>query len=93
MERWNPQKKAEQDIAYQDKDITSKMFAEQLKGKSLQVYGVDTGRIRAVLPTNIPAVKANELRLDNLLELEDGTVALVDYESEYKREGKGKYLN
>lgn len=93
MERWNPQKKVEQDIAYQNKDITSKMFAEQLKGKSLQVYGVDTGRIRAVLPTNIPAVKANELRLDNLLELEDGTVALVDYESEYKRESKGKYLN
>lgn len=93
MERWNPQKKVEQDIAYQNKDITSKMFAEQLKGKSLQVYGVDTGRIRAVLPTNIPAVKANELRLDNLLKLEDGTVALVDYESEYKRESKGKYLN
>ncbi len=46
-----------------------------------------------MLPTNIPAVKANELRLDNLLELEDGTVALVDYESEYKRESKGKYLN
>ncbi len=45
MERWNPQKKVEQDIAYQNKDITSKMFAEQLKGKSLQVYGVDTGRI------------------------------------------------
>ncbi len=89
----SPQKKAGRDIAYQNKDITSKIFAEQLKGKSFQVYGVDTGRIRSVLPTNIPAVKVNELRLDNLLELEDGTVALVDYESEYKRESKVKYLN
>lgn len=86
-------KKAGKDIVYQNKDITSKMFAEQLKGKSLEVYGVETGRIRAVLPTNIPAVKVNELRLDNLLELEDGTAALVDYESEYKRENQVKYLN
>lgn len=28
------QKKARRDIAYQNKDITSKIFAEQLKGKS-----------------------------------------------------------
>lgn len=92
-DRENPGKKAGSDIAYQNKDITSKMFAEQLKGKSLKVYGVETGRITAVLPTNIPAVKVNELRLDNLLELEDGTAALVDYESEYKSENKVKYLN
>ena len=46
-----------------------------------------------MLPTNIPTVKANELRLDNLFELADGTVALVDYESEYDQEDKVKYLN
>ena len=28
-------------------------------------------------------MRANELRLDNLFELADGTAALVDYESEY----------
>lgn len=32
---------------------------------------METGKIKAVLPTNIPAIKVNELRLDNLLELED----------------------
>ena len=32
--------------------------------------------------------RANELRLDNLFELADGTVALVDYESDYKEEEK-----
>ena len=37
-------------------------------------------------------MKANELRLDNLFELADGTVAIVDYESEYKKEHKIKYL-
>lgn len=45
-----PEKEASE-IAYQNKDIASK--------------------IKAVLPTNIPAIKVNELRLDNLLELED----------------------
>ena len=81
------------EIAYQNKDITSKVLAESFKGKTFRVYGLDIPEIKAVLPTNIPAVRANELRLDNLFALADGTVALVDYESEYKKEDKVKYLN
>ena len=81
------------EIAYQNKDITSKVLAESFKGKTFRVYGLDIPKIKAVLPTNIPAVRANELRLDNLFALADGTVALVDYESEYKKEDKVKYLN
>ncbi len=81
------------DIAYQNKDITSKLLAENFGGKSFRVYGLDIPEVKAVLPTNIPSVRANELRLDNLFELADGTAALVDYESEYKKEDKVKYLN
>lgn len=80
-------------IAYQNKDITSKLLAENFKGKTFRVYGLDIPEVKAVLPTNIPSVRANELRLDNLFELVDGTVALVDYESDYKKEDKVKYLN
>lgn len=80
-------------IAYQNKDITSKLLAENFKGKTFRVYGLDIPEVKAVLPTNIPSVRANELRLDNLFELVDGTVALVDYESVYKKEDKVKYLN
>ena len=80
-------------IAYQNKDITSKVLAEHFKGKTFQVYGLDVPPIKQALPTNIPAVKANELRLDNLFELADGTLALVDYESAYKEADKVKYLN
>ena len=80
-------------IAYQNKDITSKMLAENFKGKSFRVYGLELPEIRRVLPTNIPAVKANELRLDNIFELEDGTAAIVDYESTYHKDDKVKYLN
>ncbi len=86
-------KHRETDIAYQNKDITSKLLAEYFGGKSFRVYGLDIPEVKAVLPTNIPSVRANELRLDNLFELADGTVALVDYESEYKKEDKVKYLN
>lgn len=46
-----------------------------------------------VLPTNLPTIEANELRLDNLFLLEDGSLALVDYESTYADENKIKYLN
>lgn len=84
---------ANEDIAYQNKDITSKMLAESFKGKSFRVYGLDLPEVRNVLPTNIPAVKANELRLDNIFELADGTAAIVDYESDYNKEDKVKYLN
>ena len=81
------------DIAYQNKDITSKMLAENFKGKTFRVYGLDLPEIKNVLPTNIPAVKVNELRLDNIFELADGTAAIVDYESEYSKKDKVKYLN
>ena len=81
------------DIAYQNKDITSKFLAENLKGKTFSVYGLNLPEIDRVLPTNIPTVKANELRLDNLFELADHTVALVDYESDYDQLDKVKYLN
>ena len=82
-----------EEIAYQNKDITSKVLAENFKGKTFRVYGLDLPEIREVKPTNIPAVKANELRLDNLFELEDKTVAIADYESKYDQADKVKYLN
>ncbi len=81
------------EIAYQNKDITSKFLAENFKGKTFSVYGLDLPEVKQVLPTNIPTVKANELRLDNLFELADGSVALVDYESDYEKQDKVKYLN
>lgn len=81
------------DIAYQNKDITSKIFAEKFKGKSLKVYGIDLPRIKRVLPTNLPAIHANELRIDNLFLLEDDTFLIIDYESGYKSKNKLKYLS
>jgi len=80
-------------IAWQNKDITAKYFGEHLKGKSFAVYGLKLPKITEVQPTNLPAVEANELRLDNLFLLEDNSLALVDYESTYADSNKIKYLN
>ena len=80
-------------ISYHNKDIVSKLFGEKLKHKSFEVYGLKIPEITEVLPTNLPAVEANEMRLDNLFRLKDNSLALVDYESTYDYEDKIKYLN
>ena len=87
------QETAASKIAYQNKDITSKVLAEHFQGKTFRVYGLDLPPILKAGPTNIPVITARELRLDNLFELADRTVAIVDYESRYKKEDKIKYLN
>ncbi len=79
-------------VAYQNKDITSKILAEKFTGKSLNVYGFNLPKVKEVLPTNLPAIQADELRLDNLFLLKDDSLAIIDYESVYKEENKIKYL-
>ena len=80
-------------IAYQNKDIASKLTAELLVGNYLGPFGLPEKKVVGLLPTNLPAVESNELRLDNLFEMEDGAVAILDYESEFSRENFVKYLN
>lgn len=80
-------------ITYQNKDVVSKIFAENFREKSLKVYGLDVPKIKMVMPTNLPEVEANELRIDNLFLLEDDTIAILDYESRYRKKSKIKYLN
>lgn len=80
-------------VAWQNKDVTAKYFGENLKGKSFAVYGLELPDIKEVQPTNLPAIEANELRLDNLFLLQDDSLALVDYESSYADANKIKYLN
>ena len=80
-------------IAYQNKDIEFKLMSETYKEKSFEAYGLKLPKIKAVLPTNLPAVLANEMRIDNVFLLEDDSVAIVDYESEDKASNRVKYVN
>ena len=81
------------DIAYQNKDVTAKVMAEALKGKSLAPFGLNQLKIVDILPTNLPVIESNELRLDNLLLLNDSSIGIMDYESAYNRENFVKYIN
>ncbi len=80
-------------IAYQNKDILFKILGQTYKEKSFAAYGIDLPSIRELLPTNLPKISANEKDIDNLFLLEDGTYAIVDYEAEFKKLNKIKYLN
>lgn len=81
------------DIAYQNKDIASKLTAEMLVGKSLAPFGLPDLKVTGLLPTNLPVIESNELRLDNLFLLDDGSVAIIDYESVFTKENFVKYSN
>lgn len=80
-------------IAYQNKDILFKILGQTYKEKSFAAYGIDLPPIRELLPTNLPKISANTKDIDNLFLLEDGTYAIVDYEAEFKKLNKIKYLN
>ena len=80
-------------IVYQNKDIEFKLLSETYKEKSFEAYGLKLPRIKQVLPANLPSVAANEKHMDNLFLLEDGTLAVVDYESEDSIKNRIKYVN
>ena len=80
-------------IVYQNKDILFKILGQTYKEKSFAAYGIDLPPLRELLPTDLPKIAANEKSIDNLFLLEDGTYAIVDYESVYKKANKIKYLN
>lgn len=80
-------------IAYQNKDILFKILGQTYKEKCFTAYGINLPPIRELLPTDLPKISANEMLIDNLFLLEDGTYAIVDYESVYKKSNKIKYLN
>ena len=78
-------------ITAQNKDVVSKWFGETMRNRSLSVYGIHVPRIVDVRPTNLPAIETNEKRMDNLFLLEDGSYAILDYESDYRVANKIKY--
>ncbi len=80
-------------IAWQNKDILFKVLGQTYKEKSFASYGIDLAPIREFLPTELPKISANERSIDSLFLLADNTYVIVDYESEYKKSNKIKYLN
>ena len=89
-----PAKPDKNPIAYQNKDSTAKVLADLFRGKSFEAYGLTSlPDIKDVRPTNLPAIEANELKLDNLFYFEDDSIGILDYESVYAEQNKVKYFN
>lgn len=83
----------EKGIGYHNKDIISKIFGDNMRGKSLSAMGWETDlTVCDILPTNLPALQLDELRMDNLFQLSDGSLAIIDYESVYKKSNMIKYM-
>lgn len=81
------------EIAYQNKDIVSKILGDGMKEKSFSVYGIPMSKVKEVLPVNLPAIEANEMATDNLFKLEDSSYAVIDYESTFSEKSKIKYVD
>lgn len=92
MKKTVKKKRGKPAITYKNKDVTSKILAERFKNDFFNEFGLNLPPIIDVRPTNLPAVEANELQLDNLFCLQDGSYAIVDYESAYSEKNKFKYL-
>lgn len=79
------------DVAHQNKDILFKILSQNYRNKTLKVYGLDLAPIKELLPTNLPALKLDEKRCDNIFMLEDETILIMEYESVLHKKDLLKY--
>jgi hypothetical protein len=79
-------------IARNNKDLISKILADTFGEKSFEVYGIHLPPIVQCLPTEFPDVQVTDRVSDRLFLLQDGSYALVDFESQYLLMNKVKYL-
>jgi uncharacterized small protein (DUF1192 family) len=82
-------------ISYQAKDILFKSLSELYRNQALEVYGLtNLPKIKELLPSQYPSVQADEKRSDTLFLLEDGSILMLEYESNNRFiENHLKYLD
>jgi len=81
-------------ITYQAKDVLFKTLSEMFKDKALAMYGLDYPKIVEMLPNEFSEVKADERRADSVFLLEDGSILLLEYESNNRiTENMYKYID
>lgn len=72
-------------ISYQNKDILFKFLSELYENVTLDVFGLDDiPKIKELLPNEFPEVTADEKRSDIVFQLEDGSILMLEYESNSK---------
>lgn len=68
-----------------------KVLSQHYRDKSLAVYGLDLPKIECLLPSNYPAVTATEIYAENVFLLEDGSLLILEYESDPVQDDFLKY--
>lgn len=79
-------------ISYQNKDISSKFVAENYGNTLFEVCGLNIPRLVRSEATELPDIEVSSMFMDRLFFLEDGSYAIIDFESSYKESNKVKYL-
>lgn len=70
-------------ISYQNKDILFKFLSELYEDVTLDVFGLkDVPKIKELLPNEFPEVTADEKRSDTVFQLDDGSILMLEYESD-----------
>ncbi|MEW5953343.1 MAG: hypothetical protein AB1815_06280, partial [Bacillota bacterium] len=64
----------EAEVTRQANDVIMKAVAETFKDRTLKIFGLNTPRITAVIPTVLPVVEIKENRTDYIFLLEDNTL-------------------
>ena len=81
-------------ITYQSNDVLFKILSENYKNIALSVYGLNLPEIKSMIPNNFPVIKVDEKRSDNIFLLEDGSILLLEYESNTRiEENMLKYID
>ncbi|QQK80402.1 transcriptional regulator [Salicibibacter cibi] len=82
-------------ISYHNKDVLFKFLSELYKDATLDAFGIQgLPKISQLLPTAMPKVQADERRSDTQFLLDDGSVLMLEYESDNRiDENHIKYLD
>ncbi|AXF55258.1 hypothetical protein [Salicibibacter kimchii] len=82
-------------ISYHNKDVLFKFLGELYKDATLDAFGIEgLPKIRNLLPTAMPKVRADERRSDTQFLLDDDSVLMLEYESNNRiDENHIKYLD
>jgi hypothetical protein len=80
-------------ISYHSTDILFKYLSENFNSELLEKIGVKLPNIVEMLPNTFPIVSVDEKRADTVFKLEDGSILLLEFESNRRiEENKVKYL-
>ncbi|WP_231734872.1 hypothetical protein [Bacillus sp. FJAT-29937] len=85
-------KRKKTSIAYNNYDIIFRSMTEQFKEKALDFFGVQTAPIILVQPTDLPAIKVNDRRMDFMFLLADDTYLHLEFQTTFKEADLDRFL-